>query len=105
MELASVLQTRNMALEHQVNELHDTNASLIEDVQWHLEAVSKLEDVLKEAQIEKAATFKEVLDLDARLTRAQDGAGSAITPPSASIDSEATESDMADSDGFQSGKG
>lgn len=105
MELASVLQTRNRALEYQVNELQDTNASLIEDVQWHIEAVSKLEDALKEAQIERAAAFKEVLDLDARLTRAQDIAGSAITSPSASVDNESTESDMADSEALQSGEG
>jgi hypothetical protein len=58
MRLANILQLRNSTLEHEVQDLQDTNVSLLEDVEWHIDAIAKLEDTLREAQIERAVAFK-----------------------------------------------
>jgi hypothetical protein len=62
-KIARLLQLRNSYLEHQIWELQDSNDSLIEDVQWHVEALDKLEEQLREAHAEHAAALAEVLDL------------------------------------------
>jgi hypothetical protein len=105
MKLANLLQFRNSILEHRVEELQETNASLIEDVEWHVDAISKLEDALREAQMERTAAFKEVLDLDAQLSCVQKRAGSVKVSTAASSDDESTDTDMADSGPSQSDRG
>ncbi|KAF3053841.1 hypothetical protein E8E11_010820 [Didymella keratinophila] len=103
MKLANILQLRNSTLEHEVQDLQDTSASLLEDVKWHVDAMVKLEDALEEAQIERAAAFKEVLDLDAQLSRAQNCAGSAVVPSATPSDGDSTDSNTSEAGSSRSG--
>lgn len=104
MRLANILQLRNSTLEHEVQDLQDTNVSLLEDVEWHIDAIAKLEDALREAHIERAVAFQEVLDLDAQLYRAQNCPGSAVVLLAASSDGESTDTNASDSGSSQAGK-
>ncbi|KAJ4372704.1 hypothetical protein N0V86_008068 [Didymella sp. IMI 355093] len=104
MKLANLLQFRNSILEHQVEELQETNASLIEDVEWDMDAISKLEDALREAQIERTAAFKEVLDPDAQQSCVQNRTGSVELSTAASSDDKSTDTDMIESGSSQSGR-
>ena len=93
-KLASLLQMRNGYLEHQIRELQNSNDSLTEDVQWHVEALGELEGQLREAQAERAAALAEVLDVRNGEVAVMNG----YVPSSPVVDDEeSTYTDMASS--------
>jgi hypothetical protein len=69
---ATVLQTRNHALEHELEEFKNMHHDLIHDLHWQIGTTVELEEQVEAAEEEKAALMEELENLKPRWKRLAD---------------------------------